>query len=187
MRHPRPRRPRALTLIETLAVCVVLALAATLSIGTASTLRGPHERHEAASAARDALRRARVAAQSPVFGGGAEVAFGGSIMIGAIGADPSRNALDDSRSLDAIVVALPVGWTCGLVDVDRREVAGGATLRFDGSGRCADAWVALRSRRGDMALVEVLGLSGQTRVALGEAAADALRELGILDLEGTTP
>lgn len=183
MHRSRP----GLTLIETLAVCVVLALAATLSIGTASTLRGPQERHEAASAARDALRRARLAAQGPVFGGGAEIAFGESITIRASGADPSLDAIGDTRSLDIIAVALPVGWTCGLVDADRREITPGAILRFDGSGRCADAWVVLRSRRGDLALVEVLGISGQTRVALGEPAAEALRQLGIVDLERMTP
>lgn len=190
-RPPDPSRGaagRGFTLVEMLAVCATLALATTLTLGAASSVRGAHERSAAAAAVKDALRRARTAARSEVFGsgGGARLAFGAALTIGPRDDAPagtvpgSTNTRAGTGTLDAARVALPRGWTAALVRVGDGALREGpdATLVFDESGRSEDAAVVARSDRGDVALVETLGISGQTEVFLGETAVNALRAAG---------
>jgi hypothetical protein len=190
-RRARPSRSLGLTLVELLAACVVLALAATLTLGAASGLRGPHERVAAGAAIKDALRRARVAARGDVWDGRAvEARFGERIEI-APGPDDEEfdnaNVQQNEGRLDAIRIALPTGWTASIVWISESRIrtprASGIdpsmTLVFDASGRCADAGVLARSNRGDLALVDLLGLSGQTTLFVGDGAAETLRMKGI--------
>lgn len=165
-RAARPNLRTGLTLVELLAALSVLALAASLSIGALSGVRGAHGRLAAASAAEDALRRARLLARGEGSDVLVEVREGA--IVARVAHGPDR--VDDRGALDAARVPLPAGWTASVVGAP-------APLAFDASGRCADALLALRARRGgreDLAAVEVLGLSGQTRRYLGEDAALAI-------------
>ena len=178
-------RGRGLTLIELLAACVILALAATLSIGAARELRGSQDRLAAAHAVESALRRARSVAASDVWGGrDVEVAFGERIEI-RLRADALTDRSEDrSRTLDAIRVEVPKGWTAALIEHGGLPAdgsgggGGGATLSFTPGGACVDATVLCRSQRGDVAVVEVLGISGQTTTSFGEDAIEHLRKRG---------
>lgn len=183
-----------MTLIELLAACVILALAATLSIGAASGLRGSQERIAAANAVETALRRARSVASSEVWGGrDVEIAFGERIEIRPRADAFADRGKDRSRALDSIRLEMPKGWTAALVNQNELRAdgagagagtggtggGGGATLSFNTAGACVDATVLCRSARGDVAVVEVLGISGQTTTRFGEDAVEHLRQRGV--------
>lgn len=135
---------RALTLIEMLAVLVVLALAATLTLGFAGS-RGAMTRRAAESALLEALASARaIAAQR----GGAEVRFGDSMVV--------RSAFDDASTREgwaSRAIPLPRGWNAQLDGMD-------AALWVDPLGCSSDARIVLRGP-GDQSVLQLQGLSGR--------------------------
>jgi len=150
---------RAMTMIELLAALVILSLAASVSIGVAGPLSEGQRRAAAIDAVNRALSRARLLAETH---GGAQLTIDDHGFTARAAQGGSETLARDVR------VTLPVGFD-GHFETD------GATtdsLRFDARGRCEDAIVILQRGGHTAVRIELLGISGQTRV-LAAAAEDA--------------
>lgn len=143
---------RGLTLIEVLAVLVVLGLASGLSLGLSGS-RGAQTRQNAMAAVAEAMDHARVVAARE---GGAWVMFGTNIMVSAEDQPRAIQGEAMPRTVAGIWLrALPSGWRSEL------DVPGGSpTLFVDALGCSSDARIALRNT-GQEIVLRLEGLSGR--------------------------
>ncbi|MCB9848564.1 MAG: type II secretion system protein [Phycisphaeraceae bacterium] len=143
-----------MTLIETLAVVVILGIAATMSIGMVGPMSAAAQRREVVATATEFFERARLLAQRT---GGAAVTAGETLTARPQG-NPGMNADADELTIDR---ALPAGWSCALrqaPDSQRIEV-----FAISARGDSIDCVIELSNRRGDNIRIRRLGVSGQIR------------------------
>lgn len=153
-----------MTLVEVVAVVVVLAIATMTMLAASRPFSETHQRRAAVGAMRESLDRARLLAASD--GDGADLRCAPSAMV----------ASARVRPLPEIRTPLPSGWSAALrieapyarrVDAhDRSDV-----LNIDAAGCSPDAEIVLRSPTASVWLT-LLGLSGELHEqAAGDGAA----------------
>ena len=149
------------SLIELLTTLMILSLAAMMTIGVAGPMAAGQRRAAAIGAVVQALEQARLIATAR--GGAALIAQRMALRI--VPAGPG-----DEEHMTSLAIKLPADWSAILkINGEPAEY-----LNFDASGRCRDARFELMSRGTAFATIELLGISGQTRV-LDPDATEALR------------
>lgn len=138
----------AFTLVETLAVVVVLALGAGLTLATLPSWSAGAQRRHAHTTLDSALRTAVLRAESA---GGCTLHLDAGALLLTEHDGAARNEPRRSRSFP-----LPSGWSCRIDGVHSLDDA----LIFDGAGRSADALISLRSTRADELAFRWLGIAG---------------------------
>ncbi len=144
-----------MTLLETIAVLVILSGVVTASLGMIGPMSVAASRQQAVAVVESFFERARLLA---VQSGGAMVT-----------SEDSLNAVADDQKVDGsdleylvIKRALPNGWSCELRgNIDSISID---SLRILGSGVSVDCSVLLSNNRGDLIAIKRLGASGQTRI-----------------------
>lgn len=150
---------RAMTLLELLLALTILGATAGLCVGLIGPMSADQRRSRAESALRDAVARAGLLARRC---GGAELRLGAALECVA-------RAGDDDGTI-ALRIGLPPGWSAHALAADGD--AGADAVPFDAHGCAPDARFALRGGRGEVVVMELLGLSGQVRALRdGEGAA----------------
>ncbi len=161
-----------LTLVELLAVLILLTLAAGMLAGVAGPMRAAQARPAAIAAVRSAVERAALLAErAPERTPG-----GGTVELVFPDAGDQRSTVTVLRAVRTVAsplpeqsTALPRGWTASLSTRRAGDPAmrSSALLRFYRDGTSDDAVIALScaGTPGESAArIEVLGLSGQVRV-----------------------
>lgn len=140
---------RGLTLIEVLAVVVVLGLASGLTLGLSGSLEA-QTRQSAIATIYEAIDQGRLVAGRD---GGAWMHFGAMVEVVAHGTNTIKQAPDDRRTV--WFREMPHGWTAQLVNP-----RASSRLYVDSLGCSMDARIVVEGPAGRVAL-ELEGLSGR--------------------------
>jgi len=153
-----------MTLLETIAVLVILSGVVTVSLGMIGPMSASASRLEAIANVETFFDRARLLAQRS---GGAVLTAGETLT-----ATPVRGSSGDAESIPLVITrSLPKGWSCQIRE--RVESPPIESMTLSGNGAGADCAVILSNQRGDIIVLELLGAGRQMRV--------------LQDVEGFTP
>ncbi|MBL0922081.1 MAG: prepilin-type N-terminal cleavage/methylation domain-containing protein [Phycisphaerales bacterium] len=142
-------RPRQVgfTLVELLAVVVLLGLVAALAVGVVGPLAAGQRRVLAESTLREAVQRARTTASRQ---GGCALRLGSELTITGVRTSPSGRTATTS---------LPKGWAAH-AGKSADEAGGPSTIAFGPDGVTQDSTIHLTGPRGERIALHLRGLSG---------------------------
>lgn len=159
LRHPgwstAHHGAQGMTLLETIAVLVILSGVVTVSLGMIGPMSASASRREVIAVVEVFFDRARLLSQRS---GGAVITAGEALTATPVrgsSGDPDASALVITRSL-------PEGWSCQIRE--RMDSPPIESMILSGNGAGVDCAVILANQRGDIIVIERLGAGGQMRV-----------------------